>query len=137
METASSQYASHRLTPWMNRTRWCEIFVDKDMKQLLKATQNPKTEKTELDCLLSLAWSGTKTMIYHCIRSSRDCISRDWMTVLFWLNSNQKLTASQCLFTMNLHDSTLEKYCEIWQQFICFCLRAIEDPNKVNINSKK
>ena len=101
------------------------------MRRLTEATQKPKTEQTDSDLQLNIVWNATKTMIYHCIYSMRDCVLRDWMTLSFWLNSNQKLNASQRPFTAKQHDATLEKYCEIWQRFICFCLRAMEDQDKV------
>ena len=117
------------LTPWLRRTGWTKTFEGKNMKDLIDLRRKPEIGEPGL----LLIWNAIGRIVQKCFDGVKDCWSRNWGLILFWLVSTQRSEDSSKPFRMHFKDSTISRYASYWQQFFMFCLRALEDPNKYGI----
>ena len=106
------------LTPFHRRTEWLEKFKNKDMDKLVGITKKPDKE----EYLLSQAWMRTKPLITKCFDGVKDLHRRNWHAIPFWLASAQPLQQESIPFRRYFQSDVVEKYAEIWQRYIIFCL---------------
>ena len=114
-------------TPWLNRTRWLETFAGKDMKRLSEAVRKPGTGEKDLERLCQ----EVEIMIRHCIMGVQDCRQRNWLVVLCWLNGVELGKQDMQPFNTSHEASTIKRYIEIWQRFLCLCFRATLELDQV------
>jgi hypothetical protein len=69
-------------SPWMRRTGWLREFAGKDMAMIIKKSLRP----TKDEAGLQLIWRSVGSVLDTCMDGVRDCMDRNWMLVLFWLN---------------------------------------------------
>ena len=111
-------------TPWLRRTLWPKMFSGKDMKELVVGISKPRTDEVSL----LRAWNSALRMIsVRGMDGVKDCSTRGWMKLLFWLNSTDVTKANSKPFSQHYEKDTLKRYSTYWAQLICLCLRSAED----------
>ncbi len=109
-------------SPWIRRTGWTESFIGQDMDKLVRATDSPGVD----DAIYSI-WTGVERLLRRCGDGVRDCGRRNWTNIGFWLNSINATEPNTIPFHLYWEEATFQRYMGYWQNFICFCLRAIMD----------
>src|SRR5271169_3424092 len=90
-------------TPWTRRTRWTKMFVGRDMKALIEATQSPKN-----DALLEMVWASVLRILKErCMQGVKNCNERGWSKLLFWLASIDATKPQQTPFSETFDPVTL------------------------------
>jgi hypothetical protein len=117
------------LTPWLRHTRWNETFQGKDMSTLCSLTLKP----TEGEMGLPDVWQSVARIIEKSVAGVKDCFSRRWTMIPFWLASARPHEASTRPFRTHFADGTIERYTSYWQRYICFCLRTIEEGERYGV----
>ena len=107
-------------TPWLRRTRWEEIFKDKDMEKLLKLAEPPEQGADNERAL----WDSTSRVIINCFRGFLDCLERRWSLIPFWLASVDRNKEDTKPYRAYIAPETLQRYIGYWQQYLLFCVRA-------------
>lgn len=106
------------LTPFERHTAWPIKYKNKDMKALVELTKKPDKE----EYLLLQAWNNTRSMIAKRFDGVWDLHRRNWHVIPFWLASAYSQQAESVPFRRYFDPQTLNKYTEIWQRYIIFCL---------------
>ena len=114
-------------SPWMERTKWATIFAGKDMNKLSESIARPDNT----DIIMMELWNRTDHVLRSCIAGVRDCRRRNWLPLLFLLNSNEQGTPNTQLFTVPQDKDTVKRYIGMWQRLMCFCIRTLTDENNV------
>jgi hypothetical protein len=117
-------------TPWLRRTLWPRMFSGKDMKELVGGISKPRVE----EILLLRAWNSTLRLVsVRGMEGVKDCSTRGWMKLLFWLNSTDVTKANSKPFSQHYDTDTLKRYSTYWAQLVCLCLRSTENPAIFNV----
>ena len=61
-------------TPWLRHTRWEEIFIGKDMSELVKLLNAPGIQNHHERRI----WDATGRVIHACFNGVVDCQERGW-----------------------------------------------------------
>jgi hypothetical protein len=121
-------------TPWLTRTRWEKTFLGRNMDILVKLTGKPEEHEEGLKEI----WNSGSRVMQSCWESVEDISIRGWDLILFWLNSVDSSKANTTPFRLDKRTSTVDRfiifqdstdyrYVEIWQRYLCFCCRAMDD----------
>lgn len=62
-----------------------------------------------------------------------DCTHRNWRLILFWLNGSEASKAGSMPFNIDKDPTTIKRYKEYWQRFICYCSRVLEEEEECGI----
>ena len=108
-------------TPWLRHTRWEEIFVEKDMKELNKLV-DPPGQRDYDECKL---WDSVTRVLNGCFNGFLDCQKRGWSLIPFWLSSVDRNKENTKPFRSYIAPYTLRRYIGYWQRYLLFCMRAI------------
>jgi len=110
------------LTPWHRRTVWHETFINQDMAKLHGLAAKPTATNSKIH-----AWNYTLAMIEECFESVKDLHKRNWHLIPFWLASADMNQSESVPFRRYFKSDVVHKYAQVWQQYICFCLTALND----------
>jgi len=105
-------------TPWLRHTRWEEIFIGKDMSELVKLSNAPGMQ----DHHERRIWDATGRVIRACFNGVVDCQKRGWALIPFWLRSVDRNKEDTKPFRTYFAPATLYRYDSYWQQYILFSL---------------
>src|SRR5215471_20482930 len=106
------------LTPFEHHTAWPIKYKNKDMKALVELMKKPDKE----EYLLLQAWNNMRSMLAKHFDGVWDLHHRNWHVIPFWLASAHSQQAESVPFRRYFDPQTLNKYAEIWQRYIIFCL---------------
>ena len=120
-------------TPWLRHTRWEEIFVGKDMSELVKLSNAPGMQ----DHHERRIWDATGRVIHACFNGVVDCQERGWTLIPFWLRSVDRNKEDTKPFRTYFAPATLYRYASYWQQYILFSLRAMMGEESVQFTLKQ
>ena len=111
-------------TPWLRRTLWPRMFAGEDMKKLVTGISKPRTDERVVRC----AWDSVIRLIcIRCMDGVKDCSTRGWMKLLFWLNSTDVTKGNSKPFSQHYERDTVKRYAMYWAQLVCLCVRTVED----------
>src|SRR5438477_66458 len=71
--------------PWLRHTRWEEIFIGKDMSELVKLSNAPGMQ----DHHERRIWDATGRVIHACFKGVLDCQKRGWALIPVWFISQE------------------------------------------------
>jgi hypothetical protein len=108
------------LTPWLRRTMWKMMFLNKEMKELMVLMEKPSANEPGLRKI----WTAVEQLVGRSFDGVKDCWTRGWSLIPFWLVSPHKNQENSRPFRIHYHESTIARYATYWQQFIMFCMRA-------------
>ena len=120
-------------TPWLRHTRWEEIFIGKDMSELVKLLNAPGIQ----DHHERRIWDATGRVIHACFNGVVDCQERGWTLIPFWLRSVDRNKEDTKPFRTYFAPATLYRYASYWQQYILFSLRAMMGEESVQFTLKQ
>jgi len=107
-------------SPWLSRTGWKSMFMNKDMAKLSEYTNGEDVTDTELFEVKK----SIERMLDNCIYGVEDLDMRGWTELRFWLRSHSPLEPHEKPFRKSVTE--LKKYKDIWTRLILFCWRAFE-----------
>src|SRR5438552_12027001 len=116
--------------PWLRHTRWEEIFIGKDMSELVKLSNAPGMQ----DHHEKRIWDATGRLIRTCFNGVVDCQERGWALTPFWLRSVDRNKEDTKPFRTYFAPATLYRYASYWQQYILFSLRAMMGEESVEFS---
>ena len=119
--------------PWLRHTRWEEIFIGKDMSELVKLSNAPGMQ----DHHERRIWDATGRVIHACFKGVLDCQKRGWALIPFWLRSVDRNKEDTKPFRTYFAPATLYRYASYWQQYILFSLRAMMGEDSVQFTVKQ
>ena len=120
-------------TPWLRHTRWEEIFVDKDMKQLNKLAEAPGQRDYDERKL----WDSIARVLSGYFKGFLDCQKRGWSLIPFWLASVDRNKENTKPFRTYIAPYTLRRYIRYWQQYLIFCMRATMTDESVDFTPRQ
>ena len=122
------------LTPWLRRTMWSDMFMGKDMNQLVELMGKPSVGETGLLAI----WNATEKLVHKSFLGVKDCWGRGWSLIPFWLVSAHKNEESSKPFRIFYQDATIARYASYWQRLIVFCLRALlQDRSELGVQFRE
>jgi hypothetical protein len=116
-------------SPWMRRTEWPRQFTGKDMATIVKNSRRT----TEEEAGLQLIWTSIDRVLHTCVNGVMDCTERNWRLISFWLNGSEASKADSRRFNIENDPTTIKRYKEYWQRFICYCVRALGEEEEYGI----
>jgi hypothetical protein len=116
------------LSAWRTHVAWEKKFANRDMGEFLALSKRPAGNDKRIH-----AWNATKAMIEIRFQGVLDLHERNWHLIPFWLASVEAQQAESVPFRRYFRPDTVQKYAEVWQQYICFCLGAFSEPEKYGV----
>ena len=113
-------------TPWLRYTKWEQTFIGCDMKALHTLTDLPRVE----DVNGTLVAETVKELLEDCWGGYRDCVSRGWQLLPFWMASVSRDKESAQPFRLYIAPYTLDRYIGYWQSYIVFCMHMFQQPEE-------
>jgi hypothetical protein len=112
-------------TPWLGATKWLERFAGTNMDNLSELTELAKNKNDSL----TVVCGEVRSLMEECHSGLRDLKEREWDRILFWLKSSKETVIHTKPLSVYLQQKTVDTYIAYWLRFICFCLRAIDEPS--------
>jgi len=109
-------------TPWLRYTKWEQTFIGHDMKALYAFTDLPKVD----DINGTLVAEAVEELLVDCWAGYRDCVSRGWQLLPFWMASVSRDKENTKPFRLYIAPYTLERYIGYWQSYIVFCMQMFQ-----------
>lgn len=118
----ANQYMVEK-SPWMRRTGWLREFAGKDMNVIVGMSEKP----TKDEPASQVVWTSVMRLMNNCVDGVKDCAERNWSLIGFWLNSPEAEEADGKPFSVDNDPETVRRYAEYWGQFMCYCLRMLNE----------
>jgi len=95
------------------------------MKALYAFTDLPKVD----DINGTLVAEAVKELLVDCWAGYRDCVSRGWQLLPFWMASVSRDKENTKPFRLYIAPYTLDRYISYWQSYIVFCIHMFRQPD--------
>ena len=120
--TLLARPAEVEVDPWLRYTKWYGVLNTSkhNLVQTYTFLREPDHDETKLH-RVTRAW---KRIFERCLDTLEEVDHKD---VLKWWGSPQNEVASQRPFELPQNSKTLDKYSQIWEQFICYVIQTTPD----------
>ena len=99
----------------------------------MDAIVNKSWRPTKEEVVLQLIWRSVSRVLDTCVDGVTDCKDRNWRLISFWLNGSVVSKAGSKRFNIDKNPTTIKRYKEYWQRFICYYIRALKKEGKYGI----
>jgi hypothetical protein len=117
-------------SPWLNRTEWLEMFLDKDIKVLVDHASAITRDPIEQAIAASV-----KRVIDDSLAGVKDLRKRGWGIIRFWLRSVTADKPHSKPFRMYYSD--LRRYISYWTRLMLFCRRTHKIEDGVQLDTEQ
>jgi hypothetical protein len=117
------------LTHFERHTAWSIKYKTKDMGALVELMKKPD----EKEHWLLQAWNNMRSMIVKHFDGIWDLYQHNWHVIPFWLASAYAEEAESVPFRRYFDTKSIDKYAEIWQRYIIFCLNMYNNNNEYDV----
>src|SRR5439155_18663516 len=100
-------------TLWLHYMHWEEIFIGKDMSELVKLSNAPGMQ----DHQERRVRDATGRLIHACFNGVVDCQEWGWALIPFWLRSVDRNKEDTKPFRTYFAPAMLYRYASYWQQY--------------------
>jgi hypothetical protein len=109
----------------MRHTGWLSYFVGKDIRKIALASRPPTRDDPALFRVVS---QSIDRVFESCVDVVKMCKGRRWTVILRWMHTFVKAPLDKRPFRIDYADGTHVKYTREWVKLVCYCLRAMDEP---------